>query len=378
MSLPLALPGGHDNTMTVSNAEKNLLLAQDNAAAHLQYDLQHEVRDVFEVQGVATSGSKTPAFEFHGRLLIAPDAALTTVEERFHPFGYTPFLHRKDDTDLLSAVPGIAEAGRQRVWINVVLAIATLFTTMLAGAQLAGANVMRNPVSILEGLPFALTLMVILGSHELGHYFMGRWHKVRVTLPYFIPVPAFLGTFGAFIQMRSPIRNRAQLFDVGFAGPIVGFVVALPLLIIGLLLPPVGSPYLRVGDSLLTGFLSQLLRPELVGLGHGLNPVALAAYFGILLTGVNLLPAGQLDGGHIAYAIFGRAARPLGFVVIAGLLVMGTLFWRGWYLWAGLIFFTGLRHPSPLDEITPVDTARRIIGVGAFVLLLLTFIPVPN
>ncbi|MCA9869273.1 MAG: site-2 protease family protein [Anaerolineae bacterium] len=364
--------------MTASNAEPTLLLAQENTTAHLQYDLQHEVRDVFEVHSAATSGSKTPAFEFHGRLLVAPDVALTTLEERFRPFGYTPFLHRKNETDLLSAIPGIAEAGRQRVWINVVLAIATLFTTMLAGAQLAGANVLRHPVSILEGLPFALTLMVILGSHELGHYFMGRWHKVRVTLPYFIPVPAFLGTFGAFIQMRSPIRNRAQLFDVGFAGPIVGFVVALPLLIIGLLLPPVGSPYLRVGDSLLTGFLSELLRPEFVGRGYGLNPVALAAYFGILLTGVNLLPAGQLDGGHIAYAIFGRAARPLGFAVIVGLLVMGTLFWRGWYLWAGLIFLTGLRHPSPLDEITPVDTARRIIGIGAFVLLLLTFIPVPN
>ena len=364
--------------MTASNAQQTLFLDQDNAAAQLQYELQQEVRDVFDVQGVATSGSKTPAFEFHGRLLTDADAAITVVQERFHPFGYTPFLHRKNETDLLSAVPGISEAGQQRVWINVVLAIATLFTTTLAGAQLAGANVLRNPASLLEGLPFALTLMVILGSHELGHYFMGRWHKVHVTLPYFIPVPAFLGTFGAFIQMRSPIRNRQQLFDVGFAGPIVGFVVALPLLIIGLLLPPTGSPFLRVGDSVLTGFLSQLLRPEFVGRGYGLNPVALAAYFGILLTGVNLLPAGQLDGGHIAYALFGRAARPMGFVVIAGLLVMGTLFWRGWYLWAALIFFTGLRHPSPLDEITPVDTSRRIIGVAAFVLLLLTFIPVPN
>ncbi|MCB0248896.1 MAG: site-2 protease family protein, partial [Anaerolineae bacterium] len=308
--------------MTASNAQQTLFLDQDNAAAQLQYELQQEVRDVFDVQGVATSGSKTPAFEFHGRLLTDADAAITVVQERFHPFGYTPFLHRKNETDLLSAVPGISEAGQQRVWINVVLAIATLFTTTLAGAQLAGANVLRNPASLLEGLPFALTLMVILGSHELGHYFMGRWHKVHVTLPYFIPVPAFLGTFGAFIQMRSPIRNRQQLFDVGFAGPIVGFVVALPLLIIGLLLPPTGSPFLRVGDSVLTGFLSQLLRPEFVGRGYGLNPVALAAYFGILLTGVNLLPAGQLDGGHIAYALFGRAARPLGFVVIAGLLVM--------------------------------------------------------
>ena len=364
--------------MTASNAQQTLFLDQDNAAAQLQYELQQEVRDVFDVQGVATSGSKTPAFEFHGRLLTDADTALIVVQERFHPLGYTPFLHRKDETDMLSAIPGISEAGRQRVWINVVLAIATLFTTTLAGAQLAGANVLRHPASVLEGLPFALTLMVILGSHELGHYFMGRWHKVRVTLPYFIPVPAFLGTFGAFIQMRSPIRNRQQLFDVGFAGPIVGFVVALPLLIIGLLLPPTGSPFLRVGDSLLTGFLSQLLQPELVGRSHGLNPVALAAYFGILLTGVNLLPAGQLDGGHIAYALFGRAARPLGFVIIAGLLVMGTLFWRGWYLWAVLIFFTGLRHPSPLDDITPVDTSRRIIGVAAFILLLLTFIPVPN
>ncbi|MCB0236034.1 MAG: hypothetical protein KDG58_17755, partial [Anaerolineae bacterium] len=125
--------------MTASNAQQTLFLDQDNAAAQLQYELQQEVRDVFDVQGVATSGSKTPAFEFHGRLLTDADAAITVVQERFHPFGYTPFLHRKNETDLLSAVPGISEAGQQRVWINVVLAIATLFTTTLAGAQLAGA-----------------------------------------------------------------------------------------------------------------------------------------------------------------------------------------------------------------------------------------------
>lgn len=363
--------------MSANNLEQALVLNTENVAARAQQALHAAIHDVFEVRRVIGGGGKEPAFEFHGRLLTAPDAALTVVQERFQPLGYTPFLHRADQTDRLTAVPAVARSGQQRVWINIVLAAATLFTTAWAGATLAGVNVMRNPAGIVEGLPFALTLMLILGSHEFGHYFVGRWHKVQVTLPYFIPVPMSLGTFGAFIQMKSPIRNRQQLFDVGFAGPIVGFVVALPLLIIGLLLPPATFSFLEIGDSLLTNALSELLRPDVAGRHQGLNPVALAAYFGILLTGVNLLPAGQLDGGHIAYALFGRAARPLGLVVIAGLLVLGTLGWRGWYLWAALIFLTGLRHPSPLDEITPVDNGRRAIGVAAFFLLILTFIPVP-
>lgn len=363
--------------MTAGNAEQALSLVSDNVAAARRVDLEQTLRDVFEVDSVVSDSGKDPAFEFHGRLLAAPDAALSRLQERWLPLGYTPFLHQVNGADRLTAVPAVPKTGRPRVWINIVLALATLCTTTLAGASLAGVNVMRDPTGIVEGLPFALTLMLILGSHEFGHYFMGRWHKVSVTLPYFIPVPASLGTFGAFIQMRSPIRNRQQLFDVGFAGPIVGFVVALPLLILGLLLPSNGFSFLVVGDSLLTNFLSAILRPDTLARHHGLSPVALAAYFGILLTGVNLLPAGQLDGGHIAYALFGRAARPLGLLVIGGLLVLGTLGWRGWYLWAALIFITGLRHPSPLDEITPVDNGRRLIGVAALVLLLLTFIPVP-
>jgi membrane-associated protease RseP (regulator of RpoE activity) len=367
--------------MTASNVaersvDQGLVLGQDSAAAHVQLGLHDAVRDVFDVRSVTVHRGGDPAFEFRGRLLVTPDQALSAAQPRFVPFGYTPFFNRRGEDDVLTAIPVLPKTGAQRAWINVALALATLLTTMLAGASLAGVNVLRNPAGILAGLPFALTLMGVLGSHELGHYFMGRWHKVRVTLPYFIPVPAFLGTFGAFIQMRDPIRNRQQLFDVGFAGPIVGFVVAVPLLMIGLLLPPTGASSLMIGDSLLTGWLSDLLRPGWLGFA-GLHPVALAAYFGILLTGVNLLPAGQLDGGHIAYALFGRLARPLGFAVIVLLLVLGFFFWQGWYLWAALIFFTGLRHPSPLDDITPLDNGRRLIAIGALALFVVTFIPAP-
>jgi membrane-associated protease RseP (regulator of RpoE activity) len=308
---------------------------------------------------------------------------LPILEERFAASGCVPLIRRRGQEDLVVAVQHETATSKPRVWINLLLLAATFVTVTAAGAELAGWDVWRNPATIVEGLPFSLTLLLILATHELGHYFMGRWHRVQVSLPYFIPIPgSLLGTFGAFIQMRGPIRSRQQLFDVGFAGPLAGFAVALPLFILGLLWSevtrvPFGMRYVGLGDSLLTALLKELLQP--VGAGQALqwHPVAIAAYFGILLTGVNLLPAGQLDGGHIAYALFGRAARAVAVVTLVILVLMGMLVWNGWYVWAGFVFLTGLRHPTPLDDVTPLDRGRLLVGVGAFVLFVLTLIPAP-
>lgn len=361
--------------------EQALTLIGDNVTTGPFSALLSEVRDVFAVDRITTQNGKDPALLFHGRLLTDADTALDLLEPRFLAYDYTPMIKRSGEADLLIAVPGVLNGGRTRLWLHLILVLATIATTTLAGATLAGVNLVRDPAGILVGVPFSLTLMTILTAHELGHYFMGKWHRVQVSLPYFIPVPFSLGTFGAFIQMRSPIRNRRALFDVGFAGPIAGFVVALALLIFGLLvsdmLPAMRAFRLPLGDSLLTSLLTNLLRPQEAATILSSNPIALAAYFGILLTGINLLPAGQLDGGHIAYALFGRSARPLGLVVVAVLLVMGLVLWQGWLLWAGLIFLIGTRHASPLNDVTPIDRGRWLIAVGVLVIFLLTFIPQP-
>ena len=289
-------------------------------------------------------------------------------------------LRKHHEQDVVLATPGIVRAGTYNPAINVVLFLATVLTTLFTGAMLAGANPLRNPAGLLTGAPFAFTLLGILGVHELGHYFVGRRHGVAVTLPYFIPVPFGLGTFGAFIQMKSPVTNKKALFDVGIAGPLAGFLVAVPLLVAGLLLSPIvrmpGGTH-ALGSSLLVEWITTLVRPHPAGYAVFLNPVAFAAWFGLLVTGINLLPIGQLDGGHIAYALFGGRARYLGWVVVVALVVMGLTFWQGWLTWAFLAFLFGVRHPAPLDEITELNAARRLLGLLTLGLLFLLITPAP-
>lgn len=363
--------------------EQALGIGQSGASWEVQQDLEAALEGILAVREVQVEREPPFTIAFSGRLLCDAQSALPILEERFAASGCVPLIRRRGQDDLVVAVEHAVSASRQRVWLNLLLLGATFVTVTAAGAELSGTEVWRNPTTILAGLPFSLTLLLILATHELGHYFMGKWHGVQVSLPYFIPIPgSLLGTFGAFIQMRGPIRNRQQLFDVGFAGPLAGFAVALPLFILGLLgsevtRVPFGMAYAGLGDSLLTAWLKDLLQPVAAGQALQWHPVAIAAYFGILLTGVNLLPAGQLDGGHIAYALFGRAARPVAIATVLALVVLGMLVWPGWYLWAGLIFLSGLRHPTPLDDVTRLDRGRLLIGVGAFVLLALTLIPKP-
>ncbi len=338
--------------------------------------LRNELYDVLAVIEVSFQQGRQQTIAFTGRLLQDPDTAFKRVKERFARYGYTPLLRKQDGFDVILAVKGLVRPSRSNPMINLVLLGLTILTTLFAGAMLVGVNPLRNPAGLLAGFPFAAALLGILGVHELGHYVAARLHGVEVTLPYFIPVPFGLGTFGAFIQMRSPVTDRKALLDVGIAGPLAGFLVAVPVLIVGLLLSPIrplppGETVL--GTSLLIEFLVNLVRPHPEGFRVVLHPMALAAYFGLLVTGLNLLPVGQLDGGHIAYALLGEGARPVALATLVGLLVMGTVFWSGWYTWAFLILITGLNHPPPLNDVSSLDESRRILGwltMGLFFLLI--------
>jgi membrane-associated protease RseP (regulator of RpoE activity) len=268
----------------------------------------------------------------------------------------------------------------------------TLGTTTWAGAAHQGVNLLREPGRFTVGLPYALGLLAILGVHELGHYFIARHHGIRVTLPYFIPVPFALGTFGAFIKMRSPAENRRALFDVAVAGPLAGLVIAIPALLIGLRSsvivgaaaePAAGMMHggASVGSSVLLAFLAKLsLGPALLE-GHvlQLSPLAFAGWLGLMVTALNLLPIGQLDGGHIARAMFGRrAGDTIGSVAMWTLLLLGLFVWPGLLTWAIIVFFIAGRGAPPLDDLTPLTPSRRWLGYAAFAILALILAPLPH
>jgi membrane-associated protease RseP (regulator of RpoE activity) len=266
--------------------------------------------------------------------------------------------------------------------IHVVLFLATLFTTTLAGSFQAGVNPLADLRLLVHGLPFSTTLMGILLVHEMGHFLMSRVHGVEATPPYFIPGPPFLvGTFGAFIRMHTPTSRKA-LFDVGAAGPWAGFLVAIPAVFYGLSLSEVraleaSTGGLVLGDSLVFGWLTRLaLGVSPADVTILLHPIALAGWFGLFVTFLNLLPIGQLDGGHVVYALIGRRHRWVArcsLVVIIGLAFLG---WQGWVMWAVLVTVLGLDHPPTIDD-TPLDPRRRIAAWLTIVLFAITFMPVP-
>jgi membrane-associated protease RseP (regulator of RpoE activity) len=271
---------------------------------------------------------------------------------------------------------------KARIGLNILLFFLTLLTTILAGALQEGVNPFTDPGLIYRGIPFSFSLMGILLAHECGHYLAARKHGLNVTLPYFIPAPPIIGTFGAFIKMRSPVRDRRMLMDVGAAGPLVGVAVAIPLLIAGLRLSEVrliqGEGGMNLGSSLLLSLLTQIVvGPLPEGYDIVIHPVGFAGWIGLLVTALNLLPVGQLDGGHVGYALFGEWQNRISKIVYGGLILLGVLGWQGWLVWAVLLWFLGIRHPVPTDWWVPLDRKRKIIGwvtVGVFIL---TFIPVP-
>ena len=267
--------------------------------------------------------------------------------------------------------------------LSCLLFVTTLLTTMIAGSITAGADLLGDPFALLEGIPFAASLMAILGVHELGHFIASRRHRVRATLPLFIPGIWPFGTFGALIKIKSLIPDRRVLLDIGVAGPLSGFMAALPIAVIGLAHSRVetgaASPgaALSFGSPLILVALENLvLGPRPADASLFLHPVAFAAWIGFFVTGLNLLPVGQLDGGHILYALFGRRQAAFARALLLVFIPLGFA-WPGWFFWGALMCFIGYRHPPVLREEIPLNGRRKALGFLAAVVLVLTFMPVP-
>lgn len=266
--------------------------------------------------------------------------------------------------------------------INLILFFITIMTTLAAGTLQQGINPIEYPQYLWKGIPFSFTLLLILGCHEFGHYYMSRKHNVDVTFPYFIPAPSFIGTFGAFIKMKSPIMDRRILLDIGVAGPLAGIIVAIPILFIGLVLseivPEATTGGIHLGTSVLFSLLNWIVHgfmPENTSLI--LHPIAFSGWIGLLVTCLNLLPVGQLDGGHVAYAIFGNRQGILARAILVMLLVLGFTGWIGWLIWAGLLLFLGINHPPVAYDWVPLDRRRKVIGLITLMVFVITFTPVP-
>lgn len=271
--------------------------------------------------------------------------------------------------------------------LPVALFALTVFTVLWAGAYQTNTNplvgpwdfLMDEPRSLWSGIPFAATLLGILVTHELGHYVLSRLHGVPTSLPLFVPgLPHFVGTFGAIIRMRAPLTDRRALFDIGVAGPIAGFVVAVIALVIGLRLStvvPIQTSYgMHLGEPLLLQFASWVVIGPLSPTADViLHPVGFAAWFGLFITSLNLLPIGQLDGGHVAYALLGERQRSVAVALIPILMLFGWLGWKGWFLWVGLAGLMGLAHPPVRNPGRELGGLRLFIGWIALLIFVLTF-----
>ncbi len=270
---------------------------------------------------------------------------------------------------------------RKIPYLHIVLFIMTALTTLTAGAIQKGVDPLKEPFRIYQGLPFSAALMVILLSHELSHFFTSKRNHTVATLPYFIPAPTLIGTFGAVIRMKSPILSRSALIEIGASGPLVGFAFSIVASVVGLLNSTVvrsSGAILSLGDSLIFSGLSRLIvGPVPKGYDVMLHPIAFAGWIGLFVTSLNLLPVGQLDGGHIAFAFLGRKHYYISAGIVATLAVIGLVFWEGWLIWAALLIILGLKHPPVYEWEVPLDGKRRTMGILALVIFVLTFIPRP-
>ena len=358
--------------------------ASADSAAFAVAELGPQLEGVLAVDQVRGEGH---AVAFGGRLLLPPSPAVTALVARFRPFGYTPFLQAGQGLTWVRALPFVDVLVPSRPRTNIILFLLTVVSTLVAGSGAFFAfDPLTEPRRLLEGVPFAFTLLAILGTHEFGHYFTARAYGASVSLPYFIPAPPPLlfGTLGAIIRMRSPARDKNSLFDIAAAGPLAGLVVALPALWIGLGWSKVGAVpaggSVTFGDSLLMRFMTWLMFGPLPA-GHDVfvHPVALAGWVGLFVTALNLFPVGQLDGGRIAYALFGARHRQISIATFLGLLALGAVTGAGnWFVWAFLLLFVmGFRHQPPLDDLSPLSPGRYAVGFFCLLLLILLVPPVP-
>ena len=394
------------------------------------------VSRIFRVEDVTAGEPKEWIARYRGHLLSEDTvAAYDQLAEALRPYNITPlFRKERGDHQVIFLVPSpvIPKIG-SRIYVNVILFVLTVLSVMLMGVDIPPNAISADGTAslpylflhILSGWPFALSMMGILFAHEMGHYIMCRYYKVPATLPYFLPAPLLspLGTFGAFIMMRGIPKNKRVLFDVGVAGPIAGLVIAVPVLFLGLSLShlgPIGhaaqgtSGFLE-GNSIFY-LLSKYvvfgkLLPEPVSM-NGLSPVvywlqyfltahpipfngtdvmlhnvALAGWAGLLVTALNLVPVGTLDGGHVVYGLFGEKARRIFPIAMGALIVLSFLpvlftlslsaFNFSWLLWIFILFWLGNVRTQPLDDITPLDGKRRALGFFMLLVFILLFTPIP-
>ncbi len=377
------------------------------------------VARVFKIEDVTTlDPAKGQLLRYRGRLLSEDSAsAYDQLAASLEPHGLTPLFRLEKGEPLIYLVKTPPSQKPANPWVNVILFVLTVFSVMLAGATPEGplpagfgGQMLALLKSIFTGWPFALAMLGILLAHEFGHYLVSRYHKTPATLPYFIPFPfSPLGTMGAAILMKGVPKNKRILFDIGVAGPLAGMVIAIPVLFIGLSLSTLGSVEPSAnsfieGNSLIYLFAKYAmfgkLLPEPASFGNlppllywlryfftgqpspiggtdvFIHPVAFAGWAGLLVTALNLVPAGTLDGGHVVYSLFGEKARKAFPYIIAIMAVLG-IFWSGWWLWAFLLFWLGRVNADTLDQITPLDSNRRMLAIFVIILFVLVFTPVP-
>jgi Zn-dependent protease len=288
----------------------------------------------------------------------------------------------------------------KKTWLNILLFIVTCLSAFVVGLSwsvnytfsddlalnpqsLPPPQVFSDPRIVNLSLVYAAVLIAILLGHEMGHYLTCRFYRIEATLPFFIPAPTLIGTLGAFIKIQSPITRKKQLFDIGIAGPLAGFVLSLPVLVYGLSLSKIVPSLPRedtlvFGEPLLLKFIGGLLFRDLPANSDLLiHPIAFAGWVGILVTAFNLFPIGQLDGGHIAYALIGPKSKPLAKAFLVAFFIMGIFFWVGWIVWALVILLLGLRHPRVIDETEELSPLRRVLGAVVVAIFILSFIPAP-
>jgi membrane-associated protease RseP (regulator of RpoE activity) len=357
--------------------------------------------------------------KFIGKLRGKPEEAFDKLAASLKSLNVTPLFRKEKGMHSIILMRGVIQPKHSNPLINLILFLLTLLSVILMGTLFTYDGPFTGSFSdnlpyiipaLKRGLAFAASLLGILLAHEFGHYLAARYHRTAVSLPYFIPFPfSPFGTMGAFIQMKEPPRNKRILLDIGLAGPLAGLVVAIPVLFIGLSLSelkplPVDQGLYLEGNSILYLVAKYLVHGEWLpqpvsyeglhplifwvryfftglpipagGLDVFLHPVAFAGWAGLLVTALNLIPAGQLDGGHLIFVLLGQRARfVLPFVLVA-LIALGTV-WPVWWLWAFLILMMGRIYAEPLDQITPLDLNRRLVAVFGLIVFILVFIPVP-
>lgn len=380
------------------------------------------IKRIFAIEDFTIGSAKEPyLMRYRGRL-VAPDSAQAydQLASSLQPLGVTPLFRVEDGQQIILIVKSTPEPKSNRPLINLIMFILTLISVIASGALYNMESLPSDPIQaflliLKTGWPFAVSFLAILGTHEFGHYLAGRAHGSNVTLPFFIPLPfSYFGTMGAFISMKEAPKNKRTLMDIAVAGPIAGYIVSIVVIMIGLSLsnldriPTVlgaGQGFQIEGNSITYLVLKYLrfgqLLPQplsygdtepwlywikylltahpapLGGLDVMIHPVAWAGWAGLLITSLNLIPAGQLDGGHVFYLLFGKkkAAQMLPFI-IAALAGLGFL-WSGWWLWAGIIFLFGRAYAEPRDQITELDHPRKLLGVITLIIFLVTFSTVP-